>query len=260
MLVPVLCWDIIYTLINLAVQYKNYGTVDSPIVVIEKFLSFEYNGFMWFFVPLICIYLSMPFLAVFVLNAKRETLRLFLIISMVLGCLAPLHSDFTVRMKILDVYIFGTRFIPFTVAGYYLGNYDISRETRRKLYAAAWISIFVMIFGTACLSFLCPEHYMYFITYTNIPCMIVSFAVFVLFRYTDWEQLLTKTSITPARLASMSSLSLGVYLIQQLGFIALGHFSSIRHNNMILTFIIMYIGCVFAVWVMKKIPKIQKLV
>ena len=110
-MVPVLCWDIIYTLINLAVQYKNYGAVDSPIVVIEKFLSFEYNGFMWFFVPLICIYLSMPFLAVFVLNAKRETLRQFLIISLALGCLAPLHSDFFFRMKIQDIYIFGTRFL-----------------------------------------------------------------------------------------------------------------------------------------------------
>ena len=257
LLIPVLGWNLFYTLLALALQLR-HGSVDIPLVVIEKFLSFKYNGYMWFFVPLICIYLSMPFLAVFVLNARRETLRLFLIISLVLGCLAPINSDFSVRSSIMDIYIFGTRFIPFTVAGYYLGNFDLSRETRRKLYAAAWVCVLVMIVGTACLQFFCPEHYKYFITYTNIPCTTVSFAVFVLFRYTDWEQLLTKIKITPARLASMNSLSLGIYFVQYLGFKAVGHILPKLHN-MILKFVVMYIGCTLTVWLMKKVPVIQKL-
>lgn len=214
---------------------------------------------MWFFVPLLCIYLSMPFLAIFVLNANRETLRRFLIISLALCCLAPFRSDFSVRSNIMDIYIFGTRFIPFTVAGYYFGNYDISHETRRKLYAAAWICILIMIAGTSCLQFFCPGHYKYFIQYTNIPCTIVSYAVFVLFKYTNWDGFLKRMKVKPGRLESMASLSLGIYLIQYMGFMAVDVIFRIR-QNMILTFIVMYIGCALSVWLMKKIPVIQKLV
>ena len=52
--------------------------------LVRKFVLFEYNGFMWFFVPLILIYLSTSFLAVFVLNAGRYMLKTFLIIGFIL--------------------------------------------------------------------------------------------------------------------------------------------------------------------------------
>lgn len=64
---PLLMWSLIYLLIKIVVK-------DEPINIIPllmKVLTFKANGFMWFFMPLIVIYLSMPFLSLFVVNAKK---------------------------------------------------------------------------------------------------------------------------------------------------------------------------------------------
>lgn len=95
----------------------------------------DYNGFMWFFVPLIKIYLSLPFFAVFILNSNRSLLSLFLVIGLFLGCIPPLESSFTVKEEVSSFYLMDTRFLYFIVAGYYFGNFNISKKnTEKNLY------------------------------------------------------------------------------------------------------------------------------
>lgn len=99
---------------------ENGENFEDPLIILSKFISFEYNPNMWFFVPLICVYVSIPFVTIFVLNARRETLKLYLIISLVLSVLAPLEADFSVRTSLQDIFLFGTRFLVYAIAGYYL--------------------------------------------------------------------------------------------------------------------------------------------
>lgn len=240
-------------------QWYKYGNTDDMYTVFIKFMSFGYNDYMWFFVPLIILYLSMPFLAVFVFNADKKMLRTFLLISLMLGCISPLQADFSPRSSMSDIYIFGTRFISFAVAGYYLGNYEISRKTRHKLHTASLACIPIMILGTAWLQFNVPEHYKYFIQYTNIPCSIISYSIFVLFRFADWDRILRKLRVRANHLAAFSSLSLGIYLIQKIGFMAVGKIHGLD-GLMIPTFIIMYIGCILSVGLIKRIPLLKKTV
>ena len=257
LLVPVLTWNTIYLLIQILSQWYKGDRIDTPLVIIDKYLSFQYNGFMWFFIPLICLYLSMPFLSFFVLNARGNILKLFIVAYLIMntvGCLSQSKGA-----HFYDIYIFGTRFLLFAVAGYYFGNYDISGRARRKLYALGYIGVLVIFVGTALLQLYMPNRYDLFLKYTNIPCTIIAFAVFVYGKYTNWSKVLSRIKISESMLVKLSSLSLGIYLFQAIGFRLIGKFESID-DCLILKFILMYILSVCVVTIMKHIPLINKIV
>jgi len=257
LLMPVMVWNLIYMLIFMLREISN-GTMSYSILnLINGFLSFKYNGHMWFFIPLICLYLSMPFLTVFVLNARRDMLKTFILISLVLnsiGCFEISHES-----NFYNIYLFGSRFLIFAVAGYYLGHFEISMSNRRKLYVAGWGSVMIILAGTAWLQFNIPSQYDFFLKYTNLPCTVTAFAVFVFCRYTEWSRVLRKLCLNENSLAKLSSLSLGIYLVQSLCFIIVSKLHLFDKINM-LTFFVMYILCVFVVWTMKHIPIVNKIV
>lgn len=259
LLIPVMSWNVVYMAFALGRVWKNGDAFDAPVEILNKFFSFEYNPNMWFFVPLICVYITMPFVAVFALNAKRETLRMYLLISLAFSVLAPLDSTYSVRTSFLDIYIYGTRFLVYVIAGYYLGRFEISYLTRRRLYICSFLCIGMMIIGTTTLSLFVPSHYKYFIQYTNVPCTILAYSVFVYFRYTNWNSILEKIKIRPQYITKLSSLSLGIYLVQKMGFYMLGHISFLK-DNMIMVFPIMYVGCIGIVWLLKQVPVMNKIV
>ena len=181
--IPLLAWNVLYMALYFLRTHID-GTDLLPInELFIKFCLFDYNGFMWFFVPLILIYLSLPFFAVFVINSDRRLLRLFLFLGLILGCIPPLSETFTTRSGLSDIYIMGSRFLYFIVAGYYIGNFDISSKTRKRLYIGSLASAIIIFFGTMCLTLYYPEHYSYFLSYTNIPCSITAMGVFTFFKY-----------------------------------------------------------------------------
>lgn len=259
LLIPVMTWNILYMMYSLVQSLRNGVALDSPMVILDKFFSFEYNPNMWFFVPLICIYVTMPFATIFVLNAKRRTLKLYLLISLAISLFAPFDSDFTVRTHIQDMFIFGTRFLVYAIAGFYFGNYEVNYKTREKMYFASGLCVVIMILGTIILSLNSPSHYKYFIQYTNVPCTILAYSIFVYFKNTNWQPVLLRIKIQPQQITVLSSLSLGIYLIQKMGFNLLGHIPYFK-DNMIEKFLFMYVGCICAVWVIKQIPIIRKIV
>ena len=63
----------------------------------------------------------------------------------------------------------------------------------------------------------------------------------------------------PEQVTLMSSLSLGVYLIQNMFFKVCVHVDFLK-DNMIVTFIVMYVSCILAVMLLKRIPIIRKIV
>ena len=130
--------------------------------IASDFLSFKYNSFMWFFIPLICIYLTLPFLRVFVVNAERRLLRLFIVMSVSLN-VAACFFKVEGGNNFYDIYLFGTRYLLFTVAGYYFGNYQLSDSFRRRLYVAGVVSVAVIFIGTSWCHLNMPENYGFFL-------------------------------------------------------------------------------------------------
>lgn len=255
--IPLLGWNILYMILYFVKTYVNDEEIMPAIELVKKFVMFDYNGFMWFFVPLLMIYLSMPFIAVFVITSSRSLLRLFLVIGLLMGCIPPLDTTFSVRADLTDIYLIGSRFIYFVVAGYYVGHYEISARTRKLIYISATLNMIIMFIGTALLTLFYPEHYKYFIQYTNIPCTISAIGVFTYFRYHDWNRLTKK--LRPTLLAKFSGLSLGIYLIQGAWFAVLDFFN-LCEKHILLKFIVMYVLCCTSVYVMKQLPFVKRLV
>lgn len=258
LLLPVLFWNTVYMLISMRGCFMQGVYPDSLLLILDDFVSFKYNSFLWFFIPLTCIYTSLPFLSLFVLNADRKSLRLFIILSValnILGCFSTIGSE----SHLYDIFIFGTRYIVFTVAGYYLGNYILSKNRRRWLYVAGLISAIVIFVGTVLLQMKMPSNYAFFLKYTNLPCTLTAFAVFVLFKHIEWNKFINSIRISQDSLQTLSSMSLGVYLIQMLGFMVVSKVRIVG-DNLILRFVLMYCGCICIVFCMKKFPLLRKLV
>lgn len=86
--IPLLIWNIIYMILSIVKAYiKGNNEIDPIGTLIKKFCLFEYNGYMWFFVPLLLIYISIPFFAVFVINSNKNLLRSYLILGGIMGLL-----------------------------------------------------------------------------------------------------------------------------------------------------------------------------
>ena len=88
-----------------------------------------------------------------------------------------------------------------------------------------------MFLGTIILTLYIPEHYRYFINYTNIPCTMVAIGVFTFFRYCDWNKILDKIHLSKSHLTYFSSFSLGIYLIQGMWFSVLIFFLMCAKNT-----------------------------
>ena len=257
--VPLMAWNVLYMLQYFANCHIDGEWVQPVTELVRRFVLFDFNGFMWFFVPLLLIYLSLPFFAVFVLNSDRWLLRLFLVIGLALSWVPPVSEDFSTRSGLTDFYLMGSRFLYFIVAGYYIGHFDISHRTRIRLYCCTAASIAVMFVGTMCLTLYAPEHYRYFLSYTNLPCTITAMGVFTFFKYHDWDKTLAALRLKAGDAARYSSFSLGIYLIQGAWFTVTGHLH-ICDDNMLVKFLLMYILCVVSVWTMKNIPVLKRIV
>lgn len=257
--VPLVAWNVVYMLLYFAKCHIKGEELLPVSELVRRFVLFDFNGFMWFFVPLLLIYLSMPFFAVFVLNSDRKLLRLFLVIGLALSWVPPISEEFTTRSGLSDFYLMGSRFLYFIVAGYYIGHFDISRRTRRRLYWCSAASVAVMFVGTMCLTLYAPEHYSYFLSYTNLPCTLTALGMFTFFKYHDWSKTLAAVRLKAGDAARYSGLSLGIYLIQGAWFTVMGQLH-VCDGDMLLKFLLMYLLCAVSVWAMKHIPILKRIV
>ena len=107
-----------------------------------KVLTFKANGFMWFFMPLIVIYLSMPFLSLFVVNAKKIILDWY----MVLGLVLPTISQILYPQSLRDsYYVFGTGYLYFVVAGYYIGTMELPKKYEKAFIGFLFFLLFLYL-------------------------------------------------------------------------------------------------------------------
>lgn len=250
--IPILVWDIIYMLKYILQCHHNNLEIGGTVDLIKKFILLEYNSYMWFFLPLIVIYISLPFFAIFILNAEKFIIRLFLIIGLILGLFSFSDSSSA------NAYLMGTRYLYFTGLGYYLGNTDFNKRERYKIYSAAIISMILILIGTVILFKYTPERHGYFLSYTNIPCVLSAIGIFTFFKYTNWNVFLCKHKISRQTIIEISSLSLGIYLIQYLWFSLFAHFYPI--DNIILRFFVIYTVSLISVFIMKKIPLLKRII
>src|SRR5699024_10071113 len=102
----------------------------------------------WFMYIIILIYIFIPFIKVLVQNLKRNELRNLIIVIFILGNVLKTINLYTSK---IDITLFTgitlkdiTIYSNYVLLGYYLYNYDIKQNTRKKIYIIGILCILLI--------------------------------------------------------------------------------------------------------------------
>lgn len=258
--IPFIAWNLIYLAINILILGKEY-TAKS---LINDFLTGHLNPNMWFMIPLFCFYIMLPFISILYKQLSNKQLLYFIVISFLLNSLYPYIATICNLEKLSNQHLFsiGENFITIGIAGYWIGHNEISKKIRRRVYFVALLTI-IMHFLIFLLK---TQHdgtpFQQSLNYNYPLSFIIPIAVFIYFKYTNWEKLLNFLHLNSAIIAKVSSCSLGVYLIhnaiQEISLqFDIPHLPFVNHY---IGFIVTYITSLLIIYLMKHIPIIKKIV
>lgn len=250
-LVPLLIWNLLY-----GIKYwiwKDYLNHFNAVDALRQFITFDYNPTFWFFIPLLIIYISLPFISTFALNASNKELKLFLIlgfflISLVEPLFESLHLD-----VLYNLFPWGSKYILFAIAGYYISEYNIEAKYRKIIYSFAILSaIFLFVSGI----YVSINHLdvPLLFSYTFAPCALTALGVFSLIRNVNLDR------ANAGFLKKWSSFSFGIYLCQAMFFTMTNKVPFPIGSHPAILFPTVYLLCLVSVSIIKKIPILNKIV
>ena len=128
-LFPFIVWSLIYWLLY------------SRTTIVPEFLTLLLNGhftiYMWFFIPLFGIYLSLPFMEGAIISAKEKELRYFLIVCFLFAILLPYFFS-VLNIKVPNLFPIATDFLYLPILGYYLKEYEIKKKFLQYIYLSGF--------------------------------------------------------------------------------------------------------------------------
>lgn len=225
-------------------------------------LNSEIVSAYWFFLPLLSIYIAIPFLVPFVENKSYEKLLWYMAgLSFVLKAFLPIvcrlggikwNGD-------LDFLMIGG-YLIFPILGYLLANNDIAPKVRKIIYVSAFAGIAERYFMTVEGSVSSGSINNVLFDYRQFHSVLLACAVFLLFKYRKWKMIeaLGIDSIIP----QISACSLGIYLIHMIVIHYEKVFLRIGDNSWkwrIFGPFLTYIICLVFVYIVKKIPGFKRI-
>lgn len=188
-LIPYVLWSLLgFAFRVFYLKNVNRGEVDWKYIL-NGLLEGNLISIYWFFIPLFCLYLSIPLLA-----AVREELRKRVFVYLaaagfLLNCLIPFlvrvfHVDVKTTFSVAAV----SGYMLYLILGYLLHRYEVKKKIRFCLYILGVLGLLLHIIGTYYLSIDAGEIVSTYKGYNNVLCILYSTAVFVFLKYA-WEYL-----------------------------------------------------------------------
>ncbi|MGN0131660.1 MAG: acyltransferase [Lachnospiraceae bacterium] len=258
--IPFLCWSIISLLVSAMAD----GTEISIRNLYYCIMKSSYMSIYWFFMPLFAIYLSLPLFAN-VLREKRKALFGYLILYAIvtIAILPLLCNIFHLEFNNAIQPPVAASYVMYVLMGYWIHNYAIPRRYRFIIYGLGIIGWIMHFAGTLVVNYGQETIIGTFKGYLNIPCVMYSVAVFVFFRYLDYDRLGKWFGKVEKAVLAASHRTFGIYLV---------HFYLVKYllilfgipkssiywriGGAFLVFGISYL----VVWIMQQIPLVKKIV
>lgn len=252
--VPFVLWSIINAIV------KDINPLDIGWrMFINRFFNSSIENVYWFFIPLFSVYLSMPILSLLKDNKK--------ILWYMAGGALLLNNTFPQVFSYLGLKWNGSLsmmtvsgLMIYPIIGYLLATTDFSKVTRYIIYALGIGGAGLRYFMTVFLTKQDGKINQSFFSYTAYYAILLSVAVFVLFKYLPINKWIESKEKLCKAISTISSCSFGVYLIHM--FVLRG-FASIMETGYwywrLFFPIIIYIVALVIVFVVKKIPVIKNI-
>ena len=248
---PFVIWSFFYFVVN-------YHEILPAHSFVELFLWGKFSPTMWFFIPLFSLYISMPILSAFVRNASQRVLQYYVIMGFVFISIIPQIFDL-LNWKYPNMFPFGLNFIYVAVVGYLLKKENFSNKHVKLLYLLGGIACilhFIILLGFATILKRSPSIFLHCTYPLNL---LISMAVFIFFKRTEWETILSKVRISHKAIALVSSSSLGVFLLHPF-FITISLYFNLYLANPFWGFLTIYFISLLTVVLLKRIPLIRMIV
>lgn len=216
----------------------------------------QFNPVMWFMIPLIGIYLSIPFLRIMLKNCTKSMVEAYLILSFLIVSLFPLVFGCFQISFISNIFPLAGQYLYVPVLGYYLSHYRIELSKCK---------IGVILVCTAIVHISCiflrnnieGRSNLLMLDYNTPTIVIMSSCWFILFKTIN-------TSTIPVRLSNMAnvlaSCSFGVYLIHYIFVYYIEQNNFPVQHNVYCEFVYVYACSVVITYVFKHIPYIKRCV
>ena len=200
-------WNIIYYIPNY--QSFNFGVKD----ILSIFFSSSDGYHLWFLYMLISIYIIIPILKMIVEGDLTKYVLILWFCTSILFFWFVQSGTFKYLQTYLLNFPFLCDYVVFFLLGHYLYKQIIlTRRQRIIIYILGFLALICMSFGTYCVSLLYGKTKYFFLEYLSISNVMVSIALFVFFRYFDFN---SSTVFLKLRkiIGILSNLTLGVYLV-----------------------------------------------
>ena len=208
---------IVWSIIGLAFQVfylKNIGreAVNSKYIV-RGLLSGGLVGIYWFFIPLFCLYLSVPLFAAVQDSLRRKVFLYLAVACFVLNCLIPfMNAIFNINVGYQFSVTVGSGYLLYLILGYLLHKYEMGRWLWYVLYGTGLVGLMLHIVGTYKLSVAAGSIVSVYKGYNNVPCMLYSVAVFLLLKQI-WGGKLGQMLPTKRLIRFLRNYTFSLYLI-----------------------------------------------
>ncbi len=135
----------------------------------------------WFFIPLFCIYLSIPIFAAIPRADKMKVFPIAIIFGLLFNCTLPLLVKLLHITVSIPLYMYAASgYLIYLFLGYYIANHSFSKSGKLAIIIAGLCGIGIQLFGTYYLSLKAGTLIDTFKGYLNIPCVVYSCMIFLL--------------------------------------------------------------------------------
>lgn len=261
--VALVVWGLFYALVDL---YPTYGLSWETVAgALRKVLLGQTSFHLWFMYMIIGLYLVTPVLRAFVRGASRGDFHWFFLLVFIFANLIPtvlrLRPSQTLSLYVNNLNIrLVMGYVGYYVLGYYLKAFSLGRVAEYLIYLLGILGAVVTVGGTAWLSQQRGTLAQTFYNYDSPNIVLMSAAVFVLFRYVLG---VSEERSRRQRLGGVAQVSFGVYLVHIFFLQILRHFgiTALSFNPFlsvpVLTLVILLASFAVA-WVLSKIPLLGK--
>ena len=261
-LIPYIVWSFIGLIIQIYILHRIPIEKVDLLFIFNGLINGQLVGIYWFFIPLFCIYLTIPVFSAISEEKRKDIFTYITSIAFILNILVPfLLSVFNIEVTYIISMSLASESIFYTLTGYLLHNYELSRKQINILYILAILGLIMHIVGTYYLSIDANKIVQTYKGYNNLPCVLYSLGVFVFIKY-DLIKIMNYNTIKKI-VYFLNPYTFGIYLIHWyvLRYLEMAlniPVTSIMHR-LITPFIVIALSVVI-IYILRKIPIVKKIV
>jgi surface polysaccharide O-acyltransferase-like enzyme len=257
--IPFLVWSFIWLLFNYSMGWIPPLSINN---IAKLFIYNNIQDIFWFFYAIIGIYFCIPILSLLAKRENKKAIEYFIAICLIQTGIIPLI--FALIQQPIPWYtelpIVGG-YLSYVLSGWYLVTFPMKKKYRHIIYIIGAISGVLIFIGTYYFSLQSKQLNSLFFDYNTIFTYAISISIFIWFQSIHWDRFFNEWSIK--MITILSSTSFGVYIIHK--FIIdeldlLFHFNNSSFYYMIVQPLLVYIICVFVIYLLKKTPLIRYII